>query len=179
MAATPFMPRTNKIMIGGINYTIQELLAVERDEFLFESADIMGETFTLLIENYLAGTDNLAELGVSVVLRGIIREGNGTPAQKADFIKRLILASVKSPKSASVDAEYKLHFTQHYEHRNELLWEIYKLNFGPAIQELKKKLQTSGIFIPKSSQDSPDENKTPSKKKPAERSLTVNYSSGE
>lgn len=179
MAEMPFMPRTKKIMIGGVNYTIQELFAVARDEFLFESADIMGETFTLLIENYLAETDNLAELGVSVVLRGIIREGNGTPAQKTDFIKRLILASVQSPKSASVDAEYDIHFTQHYEHRNELLWEIYKLNFGPAIQELKKKLQTSGIFIPKSSQDSPEKKETPPKQKPDKSSMQVNFSNGE
>ena len=141
------MPRIKKIAFDGVNYTIQELFAVERDEFLFESADIMGETFTLLIENYLSGTDNLPELSVSVVLRGIIREGNGTPAQKADFIKRLILASVQSPKSASDDREYGLHFMQHYEHRNELLWEIYKLNFGTAIQKLKKKLQN--LFIKK------------------------------
>ena len=48
----PFMPRSVKKTIGGVTYTIQELLAVERDEILFESADIMGQSLSFMVEGY-------------------------------------------------------------------------------------------------------------------------------
>lgn len=174
------MPRSVEKVIGEIPYVIEELLAVERDEILFESADIMGEAFTLIIENYIAETEKIRELSVSAILRGIIREGNGTPRQKAAFIKKFIQMSVKSPANIIDDDGYNLHFTAKYEHRNELIWEIYKINFGPAIQELKKKLRNSGIFTPSFSESQPNPNKQVPNPKPAEKpSLKPNFSNGQ
>lgn len=173
------MPRSTEVRIDGTSYIIEELLTVERDELLFESADIMGDAFTLLIENYFAETEGLKELSVSAVLRGIIRDGNGTPRQKAEFIKKLVQSSVKSPANICKDDGYKLHFTAQYEHRAELIWEIYKLNFGPAIEELKKKLQNSGIFTQKSSEDQAEPSeKALNSESEAKSSLKVNFLNG-
>lgn len=169
-----FIPRSTEKKIGGINYTIQEMLAVQRDELLFESAEIMGQALTLMAEGYF--TEAEPEVSVALALQGVIRDGNGTPEQKAAFIKKLIISSVKSPKSAA--DEYDLHFMSNYEHRAELIFEIFKLNFGAAIQNLKKKLQSFGIFTRKSSENSPAQNEEIMKNEPGHSSLKVNYLNG-
>jgi len=152
-----FAYRTVSIKIGGVNYHIQELLACKRDEFLFELSDIVGNSLPILLDNFFADVEDLKDKAVTSALYGIFRGSNKTPAEKVEFIKKWILESVKSPKSASMEAEYDFHFMQHYEHRSEILWEILKLNFGPAVQNLKKKLLNSGIFTRKYSESKPNQ----------------------
>jgi hypothetical protein len=179
MPDAPFIPRSKTIAIGGVPYMIAEMLASQRTVFLFESSDILGGSFPIMLENYFADTEKLGELGVTGITRGIFQGSNKSPEECAAFIKKTIMASVKSPKAACVDAEYDLHFTQHYEHLPELLEEIYQLNFGPVIQGLKKKLQNSGIFTPKSSESPPKANAIAQNIKSAKPSLKPNFSGGQ
>jgi hypothetical protein len=177
---TPYLPKSKQVKIGGVNYHLQEWLAIERDEFLFELNDMFGEWLWVLIDNYFADTENLAEQNVSVILKSILQRGNSTPQEKAEFIKRLILASVKSPKTASTDEDYNFHWSRHYAHRPEVIKAIFELNFGPMVQELKKKLHASGVFTPKSSPE-PETEMTEAdlSEKRKKSSLSVNFSNGQ
>jgi len=179
MPEIPFIPREKHIKIGDISYTIREMLASQRTVFLFESSDIMGEAFPALLESYFADVEKLKEIGVVGVVRGVFMGSNTSPEACADFLKKTILASVKSPKSASVAQEYDKHFARHFDHLPLLLGEIYQLNFGATVAELKKKLQTSGIFTPQSSEDQPKQSEiVQNLKRATKSSMKVNFSNG-
>lgn len=170
----PFMPRTRKIVIDGVNYSIQEMLASERNVFLFRTNELLGQSIEALMSGYAGDKDMFVAAGE--IVSGLTK--NASPRELNEFIKETILACVQSPKAACVDKEYELHFTQYYEHLPKLLKEIYEQNFGSAIAELKKKLLSLGILIPPSSDDSLLENDSPPKEKSAKPSLITNFSSG-
>lgn len=174
MTAAPFMPRTKKIVIDGVNYRIMEMLASERNIFLFRTEELLGQSIEAFMSGY-TGEKNLF-IAAGEIISGLSK--NASPQELNAFIKETILTSVQSPKAACVEEEYELHFTQYYGHLPKLLNEIYEHNFGGVARELKKKLLTLGILTQLSSNESPKEDPKPPKKKSGEPSLTTNFSSG-
>lgn len=147
------MSEGKQVIINGITYRIKEWLAVERDVFLFEMNDLFGAWLPNIIEHFFKDTVDFQEIAASGLIQSILQRGNASPQQKAEFIKRLIISSVITPKDAGTDEGYNLHWSKHYAHRLELIKEIFALNFGDMIQELKKKLQGCEIFTPQSSSE--------------------------
>lgn len=174
MTATPFMPRTKKIEIDDVNYSIQEMLASVRNMFLFRTNELLGKSIEALMSGYAGDKDIFVAAGE--IVNGLSK--NASPQELNEFIKDTILACVQSPKAACVAEEYELHFTQYYEHLPKLLKEIYEQNFGSAIEELKKKLFSLEILAPLFSSESLPEKGNPLSKEPAKVSLTTNFSNG-
>lgn len=174
MPATPFMPRLKKFVIDGVNYSIQEMLASERNVFLFRTNELLGKSIEALISGYAGDKDLFVAAGE--IVSGLSR--NASPQELNAFIKDTILACVQSPKAACVDKEYELHFTQYYDHIPKILKEIYEQNFGKVIEELKKKLFSLEILTRLSSSEPLPEETTPQKEKSATPSLSTNFSSG-
>lgn len=174
MAGTPFMPRIKKIAIDGVNYSVKEMLASERNVFLFRTNELLGQSIEALMSGYAGDKDLFVAAGE--IVSGLSK--NASPRELNEFIKETILACVQSPKAACEDKEYELHFTQYYEHLPKLLKEIYEQNFGSVIGELKKKLLSLEILAPLSSNESPPEKTNPSNNKPAKPSLITNFSNG-
>ena len=174
MTETPFMPRSEKFTIDGVNYSIQEMLASNRTVFLGRTNELLGQSLEALMSGYAGEKDMFVAAGN--IIAGLTK--NATPQELSDFIKETILACVMSPKAACVDKEYELHFTQYYEHLPKLLQKIYEQNFGQVFSNLKKKLLNLEILAPLSSKESPLKKETPPQEKSAKNSLTTNFLNG-
>lgn len=156
-----FLPREKTVVIGEekIPYKIKELLASERNILLFRTNQMLGGSIESFINGFIANREQIAAVGG--VLTGLTK--TTSPEVLNEFIKNLILQCVISPKSASIDSDYDLHFCQYYDHIPFVIGAIYEHNFGSVGKALKKKLQDLGIFTKPPSET---ETETEQKEKP-------------
>lgn len=136
------MIEEREFKVGDITYRIQELLASDRWKLMMEVGKMTGGVFNGI------GLDD--EINYGLAFMGLMQ--NATPDQVSDFMKRTLKQSIVQP-NISKDEKYEIHFGEYFDHSIDVISEIIELNFGKAIQKLKKKLIELGVFIPIPDQD--------------------------
>ena len=146
------MRKTKDIVIEGIKYTLIEILGSKRSVIVLEAKNI----FTGAADGIGDIKDGLdAKLDYTKIATGILDRLE--PEKGAKLLRDVIAYGIQFPvilREGIVDIDaYDEHFGEYYHHQIELVSEIFKMNFGPSIQELKKKLPLLGLFTLTSSKE--------------------------
>lgn len=130
------MERTEKKNIEGVNYEAKEMPALKRSIIALELKQIA----TGLSEG-IDGIDS--DINYSKSIAGILDRLD--PEKGAYLLMDIIMNGLRFPMMDNQE-DYDRHFTEYYHHQIDLVSWIMELNFGKTINEIKKKLQTTGIL---------------------------------
>lgn len=127
---------TRKEKIDGVNYELQEITAMSRNEILFELKCIATGA-----KDGIGGID--APMDYSMLIGGVLDRIK--PKEGARLIYNIISKSVRFPE-IKTEVDFDAHFTEYYDHQIDLLVWIMEINFGKSIDRIKKKLLQTGIL---------------------------------
>jgi len=145
------MRKTKQYTIDGHTYTLIEILATRRSEIVLECKNIISGA-TDGVGDIKDGLDT--KLDYTKIISGILNRVE--PKKGARLLQEIISYGLQFPvmiQNGVLNTDfYDEHFGEYYHHQVELVAEIFKMNFGPTIQELKKKLPLLGLFALTSSE---------------------------
>ena len=133
------MRNTKQITIESVNYELVEMLATKRS--------IIGLTVKNIILGIKDGIGNVkdgidTEINYTKLFTGLLERID--PEKGAYLLRDIILSGVQFP--VLDNDRYDEHFGEFYHHQIQLVSEIMKMNFGKSIDEIKKKLEQTGIL---------------------------------
>jgi len=130
------MQNTKQKSIDGINYEITEMPATKRSIIALELKQIMT--------GLSAGVENIdSDINYSKSIAGILDRIE--PEKGAFLLRDIIMNGLRFPIMSTIE-DYDEHFKENYDHQVDLVAWIMELNFGKTIDNIKKKLMTTGLL---------------------------------
>ncbi len=130
------MQESKQKTIDGINYELDEMPATKRSIISLELKHIM----TGLSEGV---KDVDSDINYSKSIAGILDRIE--PEKGAYLLRDIIMNGLRFPVMNTIE-DYDIHFTKFYDHQIDLVAWIMELNFGKTIDNIKKKLTSTGLF---------------------------------
>lgn len=127
--------KTKDIRIESTNYTLIEIGAYKRSIIALELKHIAAGAKD--------GIKNIdSKVDYAQMVAGILERV--TPEKGASLLRTIIIEGLQFP-IMDID-KYDEHFGEFYEHQIDLVAEIMAMNFGKVIDNIKKKLEKTGIL---------------------------------
>lgn len=130
------MQNTEQKTIDGVNYELTEMPATRRSIIALELKQIVTG-----LSSGIKGIDS--DINYAESIAGILDRIE--PEKGAFLLRDIIMNGLRFPVMSTIE-DYDEHFKKYYDHQVDLVGWIMELNFGKTIENIKKKLMTTGIL---------------------------------